>query len=75
LKILLSTPFIHLLRRKVRRIHIGTHGEDVHMALHNLFADNGWDIVFSFKPNARHASALGNFETNDGVLTVRNPDL
>jgi hypothetical protein len=74
-EILVFPPFIDLLRRKVRRIHIGTHGEDVHMALHNLFADNGWEIVFSFKPNGKHESALGNFETNDGVLTVRNPDL
>jgi hypothetical protein len=74
-EILVFPPFIDLLHKKVRRIHIGTHGEDVHMALHELFADNGWQIVFSFKPNAQHESALGNFETNDGVLTVRNPDL
>ena len=74
-EILVFPPFIELLRRKVRRIHIGTHGEDVHMALHNLFAESGWDIVFSYKPNARHDSALGSFETNDGVLTVRNPNL
>jgi hypothetical protein len=74
-EILVFPPFMELLRRKVRRIHIGTHGEDVHAALHNLFADNGWEIIFSYKPNAKHESALGTFETNDGVLTVRNPDL
>jgi len=74
-EILVFPPFIDLLRRKVRRIHIGTHGEDVHVALHNLFADSGWDVIFSYKPNAKHESSLGNFETNDGVLTVRNPDL
>ena len=45
------------------------------MALHNLFAEKGWDVVFSYKPNSKHESALGHFETNDGVLTVRNPDL
>lgn len=74
-EILVFPPFIDLLRRKVRRIHIGTHGEDVHMALHKLFADNGWDIVFSYKPNCKYDSPLGNFDTNDGVLTVHNPDL
>jgi hypothetical protein len=74
-EILVFPPFIELLRRKVRRIHIGTHGEDVHTALHNFFAEKGWDVVFSYKPNSKHESALGNFETNDGVLTVRNPDL
>ncbi len=74
-EILVFPPFIELLRRKVRRIHIGTHGADVHTALRDLFADDGWDIVFSFKPNSRFESTLGNFETNDGVLTVRNPHL
>jgi hypothetical protein len=71
-EILVFPPFIELLRRKVRRIHIGTHGGDVHAALHELFADHGWDIVFSFKPNSKFESSLGDFETNDGVLTVRN---
>jgi hypothetical protein len=74
-EILVFPPFIELLRGKVRRIHIGTHGADVHAALHELFADHGWDVVFSFKPNSKFESTLGNFETNDGVLTVRNPDL
>jgi hypothetical protein len=74
-EILVFPPYIDLLRRKVRRIHIGTHGGDVHAALHKLFADDGWEIVFSYPPNARHDSALGSFETNDGVLTVRNPQL
>jgi len=74
-EILVFPPFIELLRRKVRRIHIGTHGDDVHTALHDLFADHGWDIIFSIKPNSKFESALGNFETNDGVLTVRNPDI
>lgn len=74
-EILVFPPFIDLLSRKVRRIHIGTHGGDVHTALHELFADHGWDIVFSFKPNSKFESPLGDFETNDGVLTVRNPRL
>jgi FkbM family methyltransferase len=72
-EILVFPPFIAALRNKVRRIHIGTHGGDVHAALHKLFADDGWEIVFSYPPNARHDSALGPFQTNDGVLTVRNP--
>jgi hypothetical protein len=74
-EILVFPPHIDLLRKKVRRILIGTHGADVHEALHKLFADNGWEIVFSYAPNATHESALGRFTTNDGVLTVSNPDL
>ncbi len=74
-EIIVFPPFIDLLRKKVRRIHIGTHGADTHKALHELFEDNGWEIVFSYAPNAVHDSELGTFETNDGILTVRNPDL
>jgi hypothetical protein len=63
-----------LLRQKVHRVHIGTHGKDVHWTLHDLFVENGWKIVFSFEPNARHDTVLGSFETNDGVLSAVNPD-
>jgi hypothetical protein len=74
-EIVVFPPHMDLLRRKVRRIHIGTHGADVHARLHALFAEQGWDIVFSYQPNGTHASPFGPFTTNDGVLTVRNPDL
>jgi hypothetical protein len=74
-EILVFPPFIDLLKRKVRRIHIGTHGKDVHQSLHQLFAGHGWDIVFSYAPNSSFDSPLGKFVTNDGVLTVRNSAL
>jgi hypothetical protein len=74
-EILVFPPFLDLLRKKVRRILIGTHGMDVHRSLHDLFAGAGWEIVFSFEPNTTHQNALGRFVTNDGVLTVTNPDL
>ena len=68
-------PFMHALKRKVRRIHVGTHGFDVHAALLGLFQKEGWEIVFDFAPNSQFDSPLGSFSTNDGVLTVRNPSL
>ena len=74
-EILVFPPFIDLLRKKVRRIHIGTHGANVHWSLHDLFMTTGWEVVFSYEPNATHDTVLGSFETNDGVLTVCNPDL
>jgi len=74
-EIVVIPPFIEALRKKVRRVHIGTHGKDVHATLHRLFADDGWHVVFSFEPNAQHECALGRFELNDGILTLRNPDL
>lgn len=72
-EILVFPPFMDLLKRKVRRIHIGTHGQEVHETLHRLFVQNGWEIIFSLKPNSRYDSLFGPFVTNDGVLTVRNP--
>lgn len=74
-EILVFPPFIDLLKKKVRRIHIGTHGKEVHWSLHNMFAERDWEIVFSYEPDSMHESPLGAFSTNDGVLTVRNPDI
>ncbi len=74
-EILVFPPCIGLLREKVRCIHIGTHGAEIHSSLHDMFEQSGWEIVFSYAPDAKHESDLGTFEVNDGVLTVRNPDL
>lgn len=74
-EILVFPPFMDLLKKKVRRVHIGTHGGEVHDTLLALFVKDGWEIVFDFAPNQTHNSALGSFVTNDGVLSVRNPSL
>ena len=67
--------FLDLLRRKVKRVHIATHGSRVHDDLHTMFVSKGWNIVFSYAPETTHPSPWGPFKTNDGVLTVVNPDL
>jgi len=74
-EIIVFPPFMDLLKKKVRRIHLGTHGEDVHTALHKLFAGAGWEIVFSYKPESEFDTPLGGFKTNDGILSVVNPRL
>ncbi len=74
-EIIVFPPFIDFLKKKVRRIHIGTHGTETHATLLELFKKGGWEIVFDFAPNKTHHSTLGDFSTNDGVLTVRNPTL
>lgn len=74
-EIVVFPPFVDLLRKKVRRIHLGTHGKDVHAALRNMFADAGWEIVFSYEPDSEFDTPLGGFKTNDGILTVLNPNL
>jgi hypothetical protein len=64
-------PAIDVLNRSVKRIHIGTHGSDTHAVLHEFFAGNGWEIIFSCLPETDY----GRFRTQDGILTVRNPRL
>jgi hypothetical protein len=73
-EIVVFPPCMDVLKKKVRRIHLNTHSRDTHRILHNMFAEKGWEIVFSFEPDSTHDSVLGTFRTNDGVLTVRNPD-
>lgn len=68
-------PAAATLKRKVRRIHIGTHGRDVHWLLHRMFEEEGWQIVFSYEPGRTYRERMGTFTVNDGVVTVRNPAL
>jgi FkbM family methyltransferase len=74
-EILVFPPAMELLKQKVRRVHIGTHGAENHADLRRLFVANGWELVFDFAPNSKFETTLGVFETNDGVLTVVNPVL
>jgi len=74
-EIFVFPPYMTLLKRKVRRVHIGTHGREVHATLLQLFERDGWDIVFNYEPNSTFTSPLGKFSTNDGVLTAVNPSL
>lgn len=74
-EIVVFPPAVAALKRKVRRVHIGTHGADVHRELHRMFEEHGWEIVFSYEPGGTYRERLGTFTVNDGVLTVRNPGL
>src|SRR5580704_15869294 len=66
-------PGFDIVNRKVRRVHIGTHGRDIHAALRALFSDAGWQIVFDYPPDCRHKTERGVLELGDGILTARNP--
>jgi hypothetical protein len=68
------SPALEVVNRKVRRVHIGTHGSDVHNMLRALFARAGWEIVFDYGPG-KHMTPRGSLELGDGILTVRNPAL
>jgi hypothetical protein len=68
-------PFMSLLKLKVRRLHVGTHGSETHRKLRDRLKAGGWRIIFDYAPEAVHDTALGQFRTDDGILTAVNPAL
>jgi hypothetical protein len=60
------------VNRKVRRVHIGTHGRDIHGALRALFSNAGWQIVFDYAPESRHKTERGVLKLGDGIMSARN---
>ena len=74
-EIIVLPPSRKKLKEKVKRIHIGTHGKDVHKELHKMFEKDGWQIEFSFEPNSINHTQYGKFTLNDGVLTLVNNQL
>ncbi|MBM3492198.1 MAG: FkbM family methyltransferase [Alphaproteobacteria bacterium] len=53
---------------KVKRAHVGMHGQDLHDATRALFVERGWRPVFDFAPQTVHRTSGGAFETQDGIL-------
>jgi len=66
-------PCMDLVSRRVRRVHVGTHGREAHDLLGALFSAAGWEIVFDYAPDSRHMTERGPLELGDGILTARNP--
>ncbi len=62
-------PFLETLARKVKRIHMGTHSEQIHQTMEALFRDAGWEVLFSFAPFQVHHTDAGSFKADDGILT------
>jgi FkbM family methyltransferase len=66
-------PYMELVNRKVRRIHVGTHGREAHDLLRALFSRAKWEIVFDYAPDSHHVTPRGPMDLGDGILTARNP--
>ncbi len=64
-----------VINRKVRRIHLATHGADLHKQMWNLFFENGWLCETDNAPNSCHEAVWSKFENNDGILDLVNLDL
>jgi hypothetical protein len=74
-EVIVFPPYMDLVTRKVRRVHIGTHGMDAHLLMVQLFRSRGWEVVFDFAPNGSYETSIGKFDTNDGVFSAVNPRL
>jgi hypothetical protein len=68
-------PYMELVSRKVRRVHVGTHGRQAHDLLRALFAKAGWQIVFDYAPDSHHVTPRGSMDLGDGILSAQNPAL
>ena len=68
-------PAMEALNRRVKRIHIGTHGAGIHSEIWDLFFDNEWNCEIDFPPDTHNTTPWGDFETSDGILHLSNPRL
>ena len=64
-----------LLKQKVKRIHIGTHGPDLEIDLRRMFLEDGWTKLHDFPFETENVPTLyGPMHFYDGVQTWINPN-
>lgn len=68
-------PWIDLMTRKVRRIHIGTHSTEIEEALRQSFRGAGWVCEWDFSLGSKRETPFGRIDFVDGVQTWLNPKL
>jgi FkbM family methyltransferase len=64
---------IDALNRKVKRIHIGTHGHDIERDLRKLFREHGWYKANDYSCQTTALTEWGEVVFGDGVQTWINP--
>lgn len=68
-------PARELLKRRVRLLHLGTHGGGLHRDMAAMFAADGWEVLVDLMPQTQFDTPEGPFTTGDGVLIAHNPAL
>jgi len=58
---------------RVRRLLVATHSRRIHRRLGALFAEAGWQTVWSFRPRRRERTPFGDVRFLDGLLALENP--
>jgi FkbM family methyltransferase len=63
------------LLRKVRRVHIGTHGDAIDTGLRRLFRAHGWRNLHDYPNGRANRTPFGVIMFGDGVQSWVNPQL
>lgn len=66
---------IDLLSKKVKRLHIGTHSEEIDQNLLSLLSKEGWENIHSYPVFTKKMTPYGLIEFNDGIQSWINPKL
>jgi FkbM family methyltransferase len=66
---------IQQMTSKVKRAHIGTHGQDIEVGLRNIFKEFGWVNTYDFPKGQVNDTPYGSISFQDGVQSWRNPFL
>ncbi len=66
---------IPLINKRVRRLHIGTHGNDIEDRIYASLTDAGWHCVHSFRFHAENQTHYGRVSFVDGIQSWLNPRL
>lgn len=63
----------YLLNKKVKRVHIGTHGKEIDMQFKKFFTDIGWQNINLFGWYEKVILPQGKMVFQDGIQTWVNP--
>ncbi|MDB5036999.1 MAG: hypothetical protein JWQ35_527 [Bacteriovoracaceae bacterium] len=66
---------IDLLTAKVKRLHIGTHSEEIERGLRELMSSHGWECLNDYSLGKRLPTPFGIVPFLDGIQTWVNPKL
>ncbi len=69
---LLENTTMSVLNARVKFLHVGTHGDAIHLSLRTLFKNEGWIVLHEFRKD----SGYGHIESSEsGNIRFRNPFL
>lgn len=64
---------MNILDQRVKRVHLGTHSEEIEATARELFTAHGWTNVWDFGPAKDNDTPWGRCRFVDGVSSWINP--